>query len=169
VLHKEEENRFILEGVSQHFPVHYTGLFFILSITAALLDRKLMGARTFYDMPCYIMIKGAPSGCCIPVCRALKEAFRTELVSHMYLFLICTYLLLICLSVTLMYTAGCCTRTLPSHVMTMTRAALYTRAGVKLTHPDWLLTHSFGNDFSSELGRRRQGRGTTLLTVIFHR
>jgi hypothetical protein len=80
--------------------------------------------------------------CCIPVCRALKETFRTELVSHMYLLLICTYLLLICLFLTLTYTARCCTRTLPSRMMIMTRAALYTRAGVKLTHPNWLLTHS---------------------------
>jgi hypothetical protein len=64
-------------------------------------------------------------------CRQIHEKG-----SESYVFVSDMYLFLIYLSVTLMYTAGCCTLTLPSRVMIMTRAALYTRAGVKLTHPD---------------------------------
>jgi hypothetical protein len=52
--------------------------------------------------------------------------------------------------------------------MMMTRAALYTRAGVKLTHPDKLLTQvlriTSASNFVSD-GRA----GATLLTVIFHK
>jgi len=58
---QQEENHFFV----QHFPIHYTVLPFILSITAALLDRKPTGARTSCDMLCYIMIKGTQSGVCI--------------------------------------------------------------------------------------------------------
>ena len=53
--------------------------------------------------------------CCIPVCRSLKETFRTALVSHTYLFLDCkcTYLFLPQILL-------CPTWTLPRRVMIMT-------------------------------------------------